>query len=156
MPFAQSKFRIVRTITLAGFSGDPDWLGDFDATAARAAGSITVEPSNHGQVDILGGFGNAAKQLIDPGLSTFELEVLALGAGDDPDGNDEDAIFRFEKATDHLTGPPGPPASETLDVVDIVTLIRRVAGPTIFAFRVTDLLVVPATATTFAIALRVG
>ena len=156
MPFAQSKFRVARLITLAGFTGDDDWLDDFNAAAARAAGSVTAEPRRSGQVDIAAGFLDVSGDLVDPGSATFELQMLLLGAGDTPEGNAEAAIYMFEKVTDHRLGPPGPPATETLNVHDIATLVRPIAGPTIFAFRVTDLLNIPGTATKFGIAIRVG
>lgn len=156
MPFAQSKFRIARLIILSGFTGDDDWLTDFNATAARAAGSVTAEPRRSGQVDVASGFLDVSGDIVDPGTATYQLQMLLLGAGDTPTGNAEDAIFMFEKVTDHRLGPPGPPATETLNVHDIATLVRPIAGPTIFAFRVTNLMNIPVTATRFGIAIRVG
>lgn len=157
MPFAQSKFRIIRRITLAGFTGDDDWLADFDAASARAAGSVTAEPRRSGQVDIAAAFLDVSGDLVDPGTATYELQMLLLAAGDIVDGGSaDDLIFMFEQVTDHRLGPPGPPATETLNVFDIATLVRPIVGPSIFAFRVTNLMNIPGAATRFGIAIRVG
>ena len=143
MSFARRDFTVVRSIVLDGFTDDPDWVGNYDAASARAAGSVTAEPAITGQVDVLLAYADTNGNLLPPGNATsLDFQVIGLGTGAIiPAGID--AIFAFASQNNHV-------------VDQIATLERKLAGPTVVTVRVSGLTFTPAGAITLGCAIRVG
>lgn len=143
MPFIRDQFTVLRLITLDGFTGDPDWVGTYDAAGARAAGNDTCVPTITGQVDLAFGYLDADLNLIAPeAASKVDFEVIALGANN-PTASPLDAIYAYESVAN-------------LSVDELATLTRRLSGATMLAVRVFNLISTPITAIQMFVALRIG
>lgn len=143
MPFIRDNFALARIIPLAGFTGDPDWVDDYDADGARIAGVYTCIPQRTGQVDVVFSYIDATFELLgpDPG-SSLDFEVIALGAGN-VDPATVNAIFTFEVVNNH-------------SVEEIATLDRKLGGVTQLGLRIYGLSNTPAAAVFVSAAMRVS
>lgn len=138
MPFVRDKFIILREIPLDGFTGDPDWVDDYDAAAARAAGSRTCVPTNTGEVDVVFGYLDVDGDLIGPDMaSNVDYEIVMVGT------QNTTAIFTFEAVSNQV-------------VTDVGTLQRTLGGSSILVIRIEGLASTPVGAVTLACALRIG
>lgn len=143
MPIIGRDFRVLRFLSLSGFAGDPDWVGDYDADAARVAGSMTCRPTQTGQVDVVFAYVTPSDELVGPEpSSTIDFSIIALGSGN-INRVTVDAIYEFESKSNHV-------------VDEITTLARKLAGSTVLAVRLTNLMTVPVTADRLAVSIRVG
>lgn len=143
MSFVKDTFQALRRITLSGFSGDPDWVGDYTASVARLAGSRTCLPTRNGKVDLLFGYLDSNQELVAPGAgASLDFQVVGLGSGN-LSKTTLDAIYGFETVSNHK-------------VDEITTLDRMLNGPTILAVRVFGLVMTPGTAEELAVVIRVG
>lgn len=143
MAFIRDQFTVLRLITLDGFSGDPDWVADYDAVGARVAGNNTCIPTRTGQLDVVFGYLDADNGLIPPSPSSnLDFQVIALGSGR-ADESPVDAIYGLEVVNNTV-------------VSEIATITNKLAGSTVIAIRVTGLTTTPVAAIKLFCALRVG
>lgn len=143
MGIVDRDFEVIRFLVLSGFTGDPDWVADYDADAARAAGSMTCKPTITGQIDIVFAYVDPSDVLVAPlPASTIDFNLVALGSGN-INRITVDAIYEFEAKMNHV-------------VDEITTLSRKLAGPTVLAVRISTLLNTPVAADRLACSIRVG
>ena len=144
MAFVQRDFRVVRRVDMsAGFVDDPDWVTDFDASGARAVGSVTVSPTVNGVLELVYGFedGTGTPIASDP-PTRLDIHVLILGSGSDT-GLGSKVIYELEQCTN-------------LNSIDICQVTRPIVGPSYVVFRVKNLVSPPGTAEYLNIAARVN
>lgn len=143
MAFVKDTFQALRRITFSGFSGDPDWVGDYTASIARLAGSKTCLPSRTGKVDLLFGYLDSNENLVAPGAASFiDFQIVGLGSGN-LSKTTLDAIYSFETINNHK-------------VDEVTTLDRTLNGPSILAIRVFGLVMTPGAAEELVAAIRIG
>lgn len=143
MGIVDRDFEVIRFLTLSGFTSDPDWVADYDADAARAAGSMTCTPTLSGQVDVVFAYVDVTDTLVAPLVnSTIDFSIVALGSGN-INRITVDAIYMFESKMNHV-------------VDEITTLDRKLAGSTVLAVRLSTLANTPPTADRLACSIRIG
>jgi hypothetical protein len=144
MGFVRQEFRIIRTIDMSGgFVDDPDWVDTFDATAARAAGSVTMVPKVSGVIELVYGFTDGAGDQIDSEPPTrMDMHVIFLGAGSD-EGPGNRAIWEHEECPNHSSLIP-------------CQVTKPLVGTTYVAIRAKNLISPPAGAQGIVILGRVG
>ena len=144
MAFVRQEFREVRKIDISGgFSNDPDWVGDFDASGARAVGAYTLVPTRTGVIELVYSFENASGDPVAPETNTrLDMFIVMLGSGSEA-GVPSGAIYQVERCNN-------------IDAHDVCFSDNALGGPTYIVIRASQLQSPPAGVKYLKIAARVG